>query len=50
MKVCIRWAVDAGVGLIKPKFVTQIDNPAKIDLEILLDETFLWQVHKMNGI
>jgi hypothetical protein len=49
--VCVRWAIDAGAGLIKPQFVTRGPNITqlwgdfpKTSLEYLLDEQHLWKV------
>jgi hypothetical protein len=49
--VCVRWAIDAGAGLVKPTFVKRtaeslsvFGENTHVPIEYLMDEEFLWEV------
>lgn len=50
LQVCVRWAIDAGAGLVRPKLNTlSITNKSvREDISYLLDDQFLWQSLALN--
>lgn len=47
LQVCIRWAIDSGINIVRPTFITY-DNVTRQYPNYLLNEEYLWQSLNIN--